>query len=196
MRQLRFLPRHTGLRVSKTWHAQSSSFLILGWDWPWQSPYKGSVKRFSPPCTTPKSSLTPTKGVLVWPCPPPLSLVYWHLRPPHPLRPSRDFPWDGCECILEKNIPVPTFCCFSFLNHFFNYFAGDSLHSFSYSPGHCRGSFLPTPADPRLSSSWQFYNFVGGAGTGAVFPTTVRNPVCTLILPVQYFRFFYRICII
>ena len=119
MRQQRFLPRHTGLRVSKTWHAQSSSFLILGWDWPWQSPYKGSVKHFSPPCTTPKSSLTTTKGVLVWSCPPPLSLVYWHLRPPHPLGPSRDFPWDGCECILEKNVPVPTVCCFSFLNHFF-----------------------------------------------------------------------------
>ncbi|KAJ7361891.1 hypothetical protein OS493_014537 [Desmophyllum pertusum] len=54
--------------------------------------------------------------------------------------------------------------------------SSDSLHSFSYSPGHCRGSFLATPPDPRLTSSWQFYNFVGGAGTGAVFPTTVRNP--------------------
>ncbi|XP_022800681.1 uncharacterized protein LOC111338444 [Stylophora pistillata] len=54
--------------------------------------------------------------------------------------------------------------------------SSDSLHSFSYAPGHCRGSFLETSPDPRLTSSWQFYNFVGGAGTGAVFPTTVRNP--------------------
>ena len=63
-------------------------------------------------------------------------------------------------------------------------FAGDSLHSFSYSPGHCRGSFLETLPDPRLTASWQFYNFVGGAGTGAVFPTTVRNPVCNFALVV------------
>lgn len=54
--------------------------------------------------------------------------------------------------------------------------ASDSLHSFSLSPAHCRGSFLEAAADPRLTTSWQFYNFVGGAGTGAVFPTTVRNP--------------------
>lgn len=60
---------------------------------------------------------------------------------------------------------------------FFFCFAGDSLHSFSFSPGHCRGSFVETLPDPRLTTSWQFYNFVGGAETGAVFPTTVRNPV-------------------
>ena len=62
----------------------------------------------------------------------------------------------------------------------FFYCPGDSLHSFSYAPGHCRGSFLETSPDPRLTSSWQFYNFVGGAGTGAVFPTTVRNPVSNM----------------
>ncbi|XP_044184545.1 PAS domain-containing serine/threonine-protein kinase-like isoform X1 [Acropora millepora] len=54
--------------------------------------------------------------------------------------------------------------------------SSDSLHSFSFSPGHCRGSFVEAAADLRLSTSWQFYNFVGGAATGSVFPTTVRNP--------------------
>ena len=60
----------------------------------------------------------------------------------------------------------------------------DSMHSFSYAPGHCRGTFAPSPdirmgssLGTSLGSSWQFYNFLGGAGTGAVFPTTVRNPV-------------------
>lgn len=70
------------------------------------------------------------------------------------------------------------------INLFVIAFAGDSLHSFSYSPGHSRGSFLETLPDPRLTASWQFYNFVGGAGTGAVFPTTVRNPVCNFALVV------------
>jgi hypothetical protein len=59
----------------------------------------------------------------------------------------------------------------------FFFLSGDSLHSFSYSPGHFRGSFVTTPDQAKLNTSWQFYNFVGGAGTGAVFPTTVRNPV-------------------
>ena len=36
---------------------------------------------------------------------------------------------------------------------------------------------MEAAADLRLSTSWQFYNFVGGAATGSVFPTTVRNPV-------------------
>ncbi|XP_048590414.1 PAS domain-containing serine/threonine-protein kinase isoform X2 [Nematostella vectensis] len=58
-----------------------------------------------------------------------------------------------------------------------NQIAGDSLHSFSYSPGHCRGTFATPLHDPALlGASWQFYNFVGGAATGNVFPTTVRNP--------------------
>ena len=64
--------------------------------------------------------------------------------------------------------------------------SGKSLHSFSYSPGHSHGSFLPpfspkSPA-PNFSASWQFFNYVGGASTGTVFPTTVRNPVSMRLL--------------
>lgn len=132
-----------------------------------------------------------TEGVLVWTWPHPSSssALYFPLKvlackTSYPLGTSSGLPWARFEYFMEKHISVPTVCCFFKLLNLFLYiilFTGDSLHSFSYSPGHCRGSFLPTPADPRLSSSWQFYNFVGGAGTGAVFPTTVRNPVCTLI---------------
>ena len=38
----------------------------------------------------------------------------------------------------------------------------------------------PMSPAPNFNASWQFYNYVGGAGTGTVFPTTVRNPVSAL----------------
>ncbi|XP_071958896.1 PAS domain-containing serine/threonine-protein kinase-like isoform X2 [Antedon mediterranea] len=58
-------------------------------------------------------------------------------------------------------------------------FKADGLHSFSYAPGHSKGSFAPSPA-PDLSQSmgqsWSFYNFIGGGQIGMTFPTTVYNP--------------------
>ncbi|XP_071508045.1 PAS domain-containing serine/threonine-protein kinase-like [Diadema antillarum] len=59
-------------------------------------------------------------------------------------------------------------------------FKGDELHSLSFAGGLSKGSFAPTPTPPPLNislgRSWSFYNFVGGAQTGMVLPTTVRNP--------------------
>nr|XP_054750593.1 PAS domain-containing serine/threonine-protein kinase-like [Lytechinus pictus] len=60
-------------------------------------------------------------------------------------------------------------------------FKGDELNSLSFTGGLCKGSFAPTPTPPpplnmSLGRSWSFYNFVGGAQTGMVLPTTVRNP--------------------
>ncbi|XP_065063667.1 PAS domain-containing serine/threonine-protein kinase-like [Rhopilema esculentum] len=55
----------------------------------------------------------------------------------------------------------------------------ESLHSFSFAPGFSRGSFAPSPSpglNSSLNTSWQFFNFVGGAEVGTVFPTTTRNP--------------------
>ena len=60
------------------------------------------------------------------------------------------------------------------------------MHSFSYAAGHSRGSFLANSTSQlgaSLGRSWQFYNFVGGAGTGTVLPTTVRNPVSAFWVP-------------
>eukprot|EP00794_Sanderia_malayensis_P012151 gene12151-13404_t len=55
----------------------------------------------------------------------------------------------------------------------------ESQHSFSYSASFSRGTFTNNPA-PGLSSSlnasWQFFNFIGGADSAVVLPTTTRNP--------------------
>ncbi|XP_077990691.1 PAS domain-containing serine/threonine-protein kinase-like [Glandiceps talaboti] len=58
-------------------------------------------------------------------------------------------------------------------------FTGDELHSFSFSPGHSKGTFAPSPdlnLNFSMNSSWCFYNYVGGGESGVAFPTTVRNP--------------------
>ncbi|XP_070533468.1 PAS domain-containing serine/threonine-protein kinase-like isoform X2 [Ptychodera flava] len=58
-------------------------------------------------------------------------------------------------------------------------FTGDELHSFSFAPGHSKGSFAPSPdlnLNLSMGASWSFYNYVGGGQTGVAFPTTVRNP--------------------
>ena len=58
---------------------------------------------------------------------------------------------------------------------------GESLHSFNFAPGFSRGTFASSPVPGRnssLNASWQFYNFIGGAETSTVLPTTTRSPVC------------------
>lgn len=73
---------------------------------------------------------------------------------------------------------------------------GESLHSFSFAPGFSRGSFAPSPSpalNSSLNASWQFFNFMGGAETGAVLPTTTRNPVsyCLIVFYFSVFAFHY-----
>nr|XP_006812502.1 PREDICTED: PAS domain-containing serine/threonine-protein kinase-like [Saccoglossus kowalevskii] len=65
-------------------------------------------------------------------------------------------------------------------------FTGDELNSYSFAPGHSKGSFAPSPdlnLNQSMGTSWTFYNFVGGGQSGVAFPTTVKNPnkaVCTV----------------
>ena len=57
------------------------------------------------------------------------------------------------------------------------------MHSFSFAPMPYKGSFCNIPSsDPSklqvsMNASWQFFNYVGGAGTDTATPTVIRNPV-------------------
>ena len=63
------------------------------------------------------------------------------------------------------------------------YVTGNALHSFSFAAVPYKGSFcnLPEPGklQASMSASWQFFNYVSGAGTATNEPIVVRNPVST-----------------
>ncbi|CAL4128945.1 unnamed protein product, partial [Meganyctiphanes norvegica] len=56
-----------------------------------------------------------------------------------------------------------------------NKLPGDGLHSFSFSPGHSKGSF-GTCGDGSQGGNWFFHNYVGGGTSRTVFPTSIVNP--------------------
>lgn len=61
---------------------------------------------------------------------------------------------------------------------------GNALHSFSFAAVPYKGSFSNIPESGKLqasmSASWQFFNYVSGAGTqAAAEPVVIRNPVST-----------------
>ena len=67
--------------------------------------------------------------------------------------------------------------------NFFFRMSGNALHSFSFAAVPYKGSFCNIPEPGKLqasmSASWQFFNYVSGAGTATTEPIVVRNPVST-----------------